>query len=306
LAALALTSAIFGLVGAWTYEQFLAPKLGTRASVLSPNDKPERKETSASPEDSKTALLGSEIDALKSKAVAFAERLDQIQKRFDEFPEPPAPPDLTPLQRQLDDLSKATRGIPGLSESLGSLDARIAALEKGQKSLRDEFAAASRSDSSIEPAKLAVSVTTPPSLEASPTPSDPSTTQPPLSETDRRDPSLPLVQPIDQLEDPMTNGADLFRQGRYQEALAVFSQLEKTDPDDARVWYFAALSRGFATRQWTGETLRLVQKGVACEKAGNPTSAEIDAVLRGLSGENVKSDNGRKWLEFYRQNAKTR
>ena len=65
-------------------------------------------------------------------------------------------------------------------------------------------------------------------------------------------------------------GVEFFQKKKYAEASEVFIGLTKTQPDDARVWYYAALSRGLATQDWKGETERLVTQGVDREKAGKP------------------------------------
>ena len=64
------------------------------------------------------------------------------------------------------------------------------------------------------------------------------------------------------------------------------------------VWYYAALSRGLATRDWKGETERLVTQGIEREKAGKPDKAKIDAAFEDLTPE-----TGKDWLAFYRRRA---
>jgi len=75
--------------------------------------------------------------------------------------------------------------------------------------------------------------------------------------------------------------------------------LLQTQPEDARVWYYAALSYGLATRDWGRATEMMVEEGVSREKAGRPPKPEIDAALTGLTKE-----TGKEWLDFYRQRAR--
>jgi len=73
--------------------------------------------------------------------------------------------------------------------------------------------------------------------------------------------------------------------------------MELTDPDDARVWYYAALAHGFATKQWNEDGAgRLVEKGIERERAGTPPKPVIDETFKGLT-----SATGKDWLAGYRQ-----
>jgi hypothetical protein len=94
-------------------------------------------------------------------------------------------------------------------------------------------------------------------------------------------------------------GTELFRQKKYDQASEAFDSLTRSKPDDARVWYFAALSRGFATRDWKGQTEKLVNEGVEREKAGTPEKSQIDSAFADLTAE-----TGKDWLAFYRRRAR--
>ena len=98
----------------------------------------------------------------------------------------------------------------------------------------------------------------------------------------------------------MDQGVGLFKAGKYKEASDAFQKLTESTPNDARVWYLAAFSRGSATNQWTGETTRLVEKAVELEKAGTPDGAKIDAAFTGLNPA------FKPWLDTYRKMAKAR
>ena len=94
----------------------------------------------------------------------------------------------------------------------------------------------------------------------------------------------------------LEQGIRLYDRMQFAPAREVFARLQETDPDDARVWYYAALANGYATNDWGGETERLVDRGVACERAGTPDAALIDATFAGLT-----PPDARAWLMSYRR-----
>ena len=96
----------------------------------------------------------------------------------------------------------------------------------------------------------------------------------------------------------LQGGVEFFKKKHYDEAFEFFNSLAKAESDDARVWYYAALSRGLATRDWKGETERLVTQGVERERADKPDKAKIDSEFKDLTPE-----TGKDWLAFYRRRA---
>ncbi len=94
----------------------------------------------------------------------------------------------------------------------------------------------------------------------------------------------------------MEQAINLFKAKKYPEARDAFMKLQATSPDDARVWYFSALSNGFASNEWRGETERLVNTGLAKERVGRPDLATIDASLADLT-----TATGKDWLADYRK-----
>ena len=93
-------------------------------------------------------------------------------------------------------------------------------------------------------------------------------------------------------------GAALFRDGKYPAARDVFLTVVQNYPNDARLWYFAALANGLSSGDWAGESERLVRRGLACEQAGTPKRPEIDAQFSTLTRE-----QGKDWLEGWRKRA---
>jgi len=88
----------------------------------------------------------------------------------------------------------------------------------------------------------------------------------------------------------------LYKAKKYPEARGAFMKLQETAPNDARVWYFSALSNGFASNEWRGDTERMVNTGLDNEKAGQPQSAVIDSAVASLT-----TATGKDWLAGYRK-----
>jgi tetratricopeptide (TPR) repeat protein len=172
----------------------------------------------------------------------LAERLGE---RIDALPQPPAPPDLAPLQERLEALSKQIEAIPELSTKLTELSDRVDALARELEATRTELAELKKPRPQPEPAS----------------------------------------EPMPEENDPLLeNSATLFRQGQYAQALTILRKLQEKTPDDARVWYYSALAHGLANRQWSaGETIAWISRGIEREKAGTPDRATIDAAFADLT-----------------------
>ncbi|MBX6314705.1 MAG: hypothetical protein IRY99_17590, partial [Isosphaeraceae bacterium] len=117
--------------------------------------------------------------------------------------------------------------------------------------------------------------------------------------TTRRTANRPASEALNLSSGPLARGIELFQDRKYSEARDIFQQLQQSHPDDARVWYYSALARGFATNDWTGETQRLAERGVERERAGTPDSAAIDKALAGLT-----KATGKEWLDYFRRQAR--
>jgi hypothetical protein len=180
-------------------------------------------------------------------------------------PTAPAPPDLAPLRTRIDDLVEESQKLSPLPATFESLRQRIDALDKGLNALRTDVAAVPKQlDASLNALKGAMV-----------------------------SPSAPIqVSPADTARDL---GARLFRDGKYPAAREVFLILLQNDPNDARLWYFAALANGLTSGNWTGDTEAMVRRGVACEQKGMPKRSDIDAQFSTLAKDKVKD-----WLEEWR------
>jgi TolA-binding protein len=214
-----------------------------------------------------TAELGDGLKALKSDVDGLKGDLKSLQQRLDDISKAAAPPDLEQLNSKIAALAKSTEGLADVPKKVDDLNQRIGSLDTTLASLRGDV------DTLKNDVKTAASTGS-----ETPKPSG--------------DSNVTLAV-LDQ-------GADLFKAGKYKEASDAFRKLTESNPGDARVWYYAAISRGSATKDWTGETLRMVEKGVELEKAGSPDSAKIDSALADLN------PTFKNWLDAYRKAARTR
>jgi TolA-binding protein len=181
---------------------------------------------------------------------------------------PPAPPDLAPLRTRIDDLVEESQRLSPLPATFESLRQRVDALDKGLNALRTEVAAVPKQlDASLNALKDAM--------------------------VSRSAPDQ--VSPADIARDL---GAALFREGKYPAAREVFLTLVQNYPNDARLWYFAALANGLTSGDWTGESEGMVRRGLACEQKGRPKRSDIDAQFSTLTKE-----QGKDWLEEWRKRA---
>ena len=186
------------------------------------------------------------------------------------------PPDLAGLRVKVDELSKTSGDVKNLSDRFRQAEDRMDRLQGDLKGLRDQIVAKGKRESLA--ARLAATAAASPKVDppASPAPTPPSTD---LAPTDSA----------------MAQGIALFKKGQYQQAEAIFRNLRTTRQQDARSWYYSALTNGFATGQWDGETRYFVIQGADRERAGLPPAAEIDSAFADLSPA-----SGKDWLASYR------
>jgi hypothetical protein len=221
--------------------------------------------------------LDDRLARLEARKPESAAGLDEIRAQFERLITTVG--ELAPLSgavRQIDDRVKGhSTALSSLGDELGALRARTEKIEK----------------QAAAPAPVAAVLSTPASAPA-PTPhavdravAVAAAEGAPLSASDE---VWAQLQP----------GIKLFKQSRFKDALGVFNRLELTYPDDARVWYYAAICLGFCTDQWNGGTQRLVEKGIERERAGTPVSSTIDAAFSDLP-----ATLGRDWIVEYRRRA---
>jgi hypothetical protein len=205
-------------------------------------------------------------------------------------------PDLAPIEQKVAVVDRLTQQVEAMGKKVDPLpgrleqeERRIAELDEKLNDLRNQETTARRTPEGRD-------------RPVSPTGRDrpaPSTDgeRPAVGEGDKSQASGSGAR--SELTDPaLESGVGLFNEKKYGEAYARFRKLLQAQPEDARVWYYAALSYGLSTGDWNRMTQSMVEEGVAREKAGKPAKAEIDSALSGLTRE-----TGKDWLDFYRRRA---
>jgi hypothetical protein len=295
-----LASLAFGAAGGYLahhYDRYLDLKLTGNAG-----DADAEAEDSAGPRTTPPANSTAEsvrtntgeLKALAARIDAIVEQNRALKERLDAEPPADSSPNLTALQLKVADLSKTTAELAPLIEKMERHDMRIENLHQMLNSVHQELAGI-RS----KVAKATASTTLAPSASSAGSGSGtPLTVVPDAS---RRESSKPVLDGSAGEVNPkaLAVGVKLFRAGKYQEAFEAFSRLELTNPNDARVWYYAALSRGFSTNHWGNGTEQLVERGIERERAGTPKTIDIDDTFRDLT-----SATGKDWLAAYRQRVK--
>jgi hypothetical protein len=224
--------------------------------------------------DSKSGVdaLASRVGEMQSELGTLGRELARLESRLNAQasapPAPQAPPDLAPLRTSIDDLVEKSRKLSPLPATFESLRQRVDALDKGLNALRTEVTAVPKQiDASLNALKNA--------MVSRPAPAQ--------------------LNPADFGRDL---GATLFLAGKYPAAREVFSTVAQSYPNDARLWYFAALATGLTSGDWTGDSVALVRRGLACEQRGSPKRSDIDAQFSALTKE-----QGKDWLDEWRKRA---
>ena len=259
-----------------------APAATPTAATSSPDA-----EAKPSPDDSKA--LTSRVDAIKSDIDGLGKRLDEMQKHLASMPKSDAAPDLKPLEAKIEGLAKRVDSSPAIDPK--GIEEKVEKATSGQANLLAKLNAVTAQHGDMAKA-LAAQTATVAALQSrvkslwdsrprpEPTSAAPATT------------TAPAVNATADAD--FAKAVDLFKKSQFAQAKDLFTKLEEAAPNDARVWYYAAMSTGFASNQWTGETERLVTKGMSLEKAGTPDLAKINATFADL-------DPGAKgWLDTYR------
>ncbi len=198
--------------------------------------------------------LEKQINDLMQRVDRMGERVDRISRPKDE-----TPPVLRTMQIKMGELAREIDEVAQLPARVRHYDNQLQTLREDLKSLRDRIESMGGASAGTGPKGASTSGLTLPS---------PSASSGPMSEIELgpTDPTMAL-------------GIDLLQRGQQATAREVFLRLQVARPDDARVWYFSALSEGLTSGNWDGEAKRLAEKGLECERAGHPSTATIDAAL---------------------------
>ena len=301
LAVTALVALICGMGGAWGYSAFVGPsksdkqasssdKRGTSGNsggkqAQSGSDKQSAgREGGASASDIPGFNSAKDADTFKKELEHLAHRIDLLGGRIDQLtqPENEAPPVVHTLQMKMNDLEREVDQVAGVPSHMRQLEQKIANLKEDLKTLKE----------GVQGEDL------PTGSEFAPAENDrPDMASPPLGSRDDLDHAG--ADPADDATMKLATG--LLREGHAEQAYEVLRRLQRERPNDARVWYLSALANGSSTGKWDGKTERLVEQGIACERAGRPSQEKIDAAISGIEVE-----TGTPWLAEQRQKAQTR
>lgn len=246
-----------------------------------PDAKPEAKPAEAfapTTTPNMAAELTGEINALKAALKSTSDQVAELSAR-------PAP-DAKAMEEKLAKVAAAAEPLADVPAKLAALDEKVAAMAKPEAADSAKVAAVEKRLGEVagELDALKASIAAMASKPAAPAGDAPKP-----------------AEDVNKADAAMSEAVDLFNQRKYAESLVRFTKLQGDHPEDARVWYFSALSNGLATRDWRGETERLVNLGVEKEKAGSPESSKIDAIFATLTAA-----NGKDWLAAYRARAARR
>ena len=265
---------LFGGAGAWAYERFLAQPKVDRSAEASTSKSEDAETTKA------LARLDDRINSLSNQH-------KQLESRIESIPKPAPAPNLASLDQnvaRVDGLSKQFEAIPNQFEAISKV------LEPLPQKIAQDERKINELDAKLE--ELRKDSRASRNVEGSPSAASGRSTAQPTGNPSPRSEVGGLV------DSALERGESLFREGRYQEAYEAFQNLLQSHSDDARICYYAALSYGFSTGEWRGQTEQMVQQGIALEKAGKPQKSQIDSAFAGLTKE-----TGKEWLAFYRQRA---
>ncbi|HWE38709.1 MAG TPA: hypothetical protein VG406_19330 [Isosphaeraceae bacterium] len=223
-----------------------------------------------------------DADTLKRQIEDLSERIDRMDKRIDTLrrPQNETPPVLHTLQFKIGELSRTMDEVANLPSRVRRLENRLDELDERVKTLRTRISTDEdeRDEPTTQMPDAVPSTTTPAPVPAS---------SPPVGADG--------AMQVKATDATMELGLGLFGRGQYVQARDLFRRLQRTRPNDARVWYLSALANGMVTGVWDGETKRLVEKGVELERAGNPATAQINSALAAVS------PSARDWIAFYRK-----
>jgi hypothetical protein len=211
-----------------------------------------------------------DADTFKKELEHLAHRLDLLGGRIDQMTtnKDQTPPALHTLQRKVADMEAELDQVANLPSKLDQIERKFDDMQQEFKSLKER----------VEGTEVPLA----------------SELSPPSTGYDTRGLSASAADPAD--EATFKLGSGLLREGHYSQSYEVLRRLQRERPGDARVWYLSALAYGLSSGKWDGRAKQLAQHGVECERAGHPSSDQIDAALSG-----VGTPNGQTWLAEQRR-----
>jgi TolA-binding protein len=208
-------------------------------------------------------VIADEVKGLKSQLDALSGELKTLRGKLDDLSEPAPAFDPKPIEGKVDDLSRSVAAVMPLSDKVKTIDKDLGGIDAEVKSAREEVSTLAAEVKKLADAKPAAPAPAPAAVGLT-----------------------------------LTDGIDLFRAGKYREAIDAFKKYEAASPTDARAYYFEALASGLISGNWQGDAVKLAARGAEIEKTGATKAADIDAALADMPA-NLKS-----WIAYYRAQAR--
>ncbi len=225
---------------------------------------------------------------LELRINGLSDQYKDVRARVESIPKSASSPDLAPLEQKVARVDGLEQRVDAIGKTLDPLPRQLAQSEHKLADL----------DAKLQ--ELRKEMTTAGDHATTPASRDDSASRTSAASPDHGADAAPSsAEKADPGDSAFESGVSQFRDQRYRDAYSVFRRLLLTQPDDARIWYYAALSYGLTTRDWGGEAAVMAKEGVAREKASKPPRSEIDSAFAGLTKE-----TGKEWLDFYRRRAR--
>jgi chaperonin cofactor prefoldin len=225
----AALSLLCGGAGAWAYQRFLSRAIG-EGPPASPTQVKD-------PEFQKgLAKLDDRIESLSGQYNGLSDDYKKLQARLESISKPAPPPDLAPLEEKVAQVGRLSQQVEAIEKRLDPLSGQIAQSENKIADLQAKV-----DDLHREPVSAARDRT--PDRTPAGAMRDRS-----LSRVDHSSPgegTESVAPPADRgasVDSTLESGMSRFREQRYKDAYDVFRRLLQSHQDDARVWYYAALS----------------------------------------------------------------
>jgi TolA-binding protein len=273
----AILSTLCGGAGAWAYERYLAPRAEKLAA-----------ESRATDRDAETPK---QLARLEDRINGLSDQYKDVQARLESVAKSSSAPEVASLEQKVARVDGLSQQVEAIGNKLGPITQQLAQSQQKLSDLDGKLGEIRR--------EMKETTTARERTAASPSRDDGASRTPTPAQRDGGEEASPAAEKGESSDSTYEAGVRQFRNKQYRDAYVTFRRLVQSRPDDARNWYYAALSYGLANGDWGRDTQIMAEQGADREKAGKPPKPEIDAAFAGLTKE-----TGKEWLDFYRQPAR--
>jgi uncharacterized protein YoxC len=256
----------------------------------------------AAPAEDPSKATATKVDGIKTEVDGLTKKVEDVSKLVAALPKSELV-DLKPIETKIADLGKKLSAMPSsdtkgleakldrVSDTQTDLIQKLNAINAQANGLAKALAAETGERHALETKLKAFTEAKPKVAEAAA-----STTTPALARATTPAGSMPAASNAVTSDADYEKAVETFKKSLFGPAKEQFTKLTEANSTDARVWYYAALSNGFATNAWTGgDTEKFVQKAMTLEKSSSPDTAKIDAAFADLPAST------KAWLDYYRK-----